>query len=84
MEYLSLGLILLGIYALCQSNSLSLYSHGLEFLLAGWIGYTVWSHRRPVRPKLAEGNPQWTIEGHPPIEVTLVRRGKDDNSEEGV
>jgi hypothetical protein len=71
MEALSIGLIIFGIFALCQSGSFSLYSNGFKFLVAGWLGMNIWSHRRPVRPRVAEGNPQVTIDGHPPIEVTV-------------
>jgi hypothetical protein len=71
MEALSIGLIIFGIFALCQSLSFPLYSNGFRFLVAGWLGLTIWSHRRPVRPKIAAGNPQITIDGHPPIDVTV-------------
>jgi len=77
MEAAAIGLILFGIFALCQGLSFGLYSHGFTFLVAGWIGLTLWSHRRPVRPRHAEGNPQTTIDGHPPIEVT-IRLAKPD------
>ncbi len=71
MEALSIALILLGIVALCQSASFGLYQHGFQILIAGWIGLTIWSHRRPIQPTAAQGNPQVTIDGHPPIEVTI-------------
>ncbi|HZO86927.1 MAG TPA: hypothetical protein VFB38_01210 [Chthonomonadaceae bacterium] len=76
MEALSIALILLGIVALCQSFSFPLYQNGFKILIAGWLGLTLWSHRRPVRPKIEQGNPQVTIDGHPPIEVTLGDRPK--------
>ncbi len=82
METLSIVLIVLGIFALCQSLSFALYSHGLSILIAGWLGLTVWSHRRPVRPKIAEGNPQITINGHPPLEVTVSPRHEIDSRRE--
>jgi hypothetical protein len=71
MEALSILFILLGIVFLCQSSSFFLYSNGFRFLVLGWLGLTIWIHRHPVRPKEAEGNPQVTIDGHPPIEVTI-------------
>jgi len=71
MEALAVGLIIFGIFALCQGGSFPLYSNGFGFLVVGWLGLTIWSHRRAVRPKVAEGNPQTTIDGHPPIEVTV-------------
>lgn len=74
MEALSVGLIVFGIYALCQGQSFALYTQGFKILIAGWLGLTIWSHRRPVRPKSAEGNPQITIDGHPPIAVSMPSR----------
>jgi hypothetical protein len=72
LEALSIALLVLGIFALCQPGSFTLYSNGFKILIAGWLGMTIWSHRRPVRPRIAEGNPQVTIDGHPPIEVTVT------------
>lgn len=77
MEALSILLILLGIVWLCQSASLSLYHHGFKLLVAGWLGLTLWSHRRPVQSGTVQGNPQVTIDGHPPVEVTLGSRYAD-------
>lgn len=74
VETLSVALILLGIVALCQTVSPWLFHIGFKILIAGWLGLTIWSHRRPVRPKVEEGNPQVTIGGHPPIEVTISPR----------
>jgi len=74
MEALAILLILLGIVFLCQPFSQDLYRIGFKMLVAGWLGLTIWSHRRAVRPKIAEGNPQVTIDGHPPIEVVLGDR----------
>jgi hypothetical protein len=71
METLAIALILLGIVALCQGASFALYQQGFKLLLTGWIGLTIWSHRRPVQSGTVQGNPQVTIDGHPPIEVTL-------------
>jgi len=48
MEFLSIALILLGIASLCQPFSLVLFRVGFGVLLAGWIGLTVFSHRKPV------------------------------------
>jgi hypothetical protein len=77
MEAISIGLILLGIVALCQNAWFPLYQRGFLILVAGWLGLTIWSHRRAVRAKAAEGNPQITIDGHPPIEVTITPRRDD-------
>ena len=74
MEMLSITAIVLGIISLCQPVFFSLYQHGFTLLVFGWIGLNIWIHRRPVRPKVAEGNPQITIDGHPPIEVVLGDR----------
>ncbi len=74
MEAISVGLILLGIFALCQPFAFPLFQNGFKILVAGWLGLTIWSHRRAVRAKQAEGNPQVTINGHPPIEVTISPR----------
>lgn len=74
MEALSIAFILFSIVALCQPWSFALYQNGFKFLVAGWLGLTIWSHRRPVRPDVPDGNPQVTINGHPPIEVTITER----------
>lgn len=74
MEAVSIALIVLGIVALCQPWFFPVYQNGFAMLVAGWIGLTIWSHRRPVRPEVAEGNPQVTIDGHPPLDVTITRR----------
>lgn len=49
MELLSIVLILVGILALCQPFSFALFRVGFGILLTGWIGLTLFSHRRPVR-----------------------------------
>ena len=77
METLAVVCILLGIVMLCQGASFALYQHGFKFLVAGWLGLTIWSHRRPVRSKVEEGNPQVTIGGHPPLEVTITNWQKN-------
>ena len=74
MEMLSITLIVLGIISLCQPFSFLLYQKGFTLLVFGWIGLNIWIHRRPVRSKIAEGNPQITIDGHPPIEVIMGER----------
>ncbi|HLK61473.1 MAG TPA: hypothetical protein VKU00_33295 [Chthonomonadaceae bacterium] len=74
METLSITLIVLGIISLCQPFSLNVYQWGFTLLVIGWLGLNIWIHRRPVRPKIAEGNPQITVDGHPPIEVVLGDR----------
>ena len=71
MESLAILCIIIGIVTLCQSASFSLYSGGFRFLVAGWLGITIWSHRSAVRPKQAEGNPQITVNGHAPVEVVM-------------
>ncbi|HLV80272.1 MAG TPA: hypothetical protein VKT32_08310 [Chthonomonadaceae bacterium] len=71
METLSVALVLVGIVALCQTVSPWWFHNGFRILIAGWVGLTIWSHRRPVRPKIEAGNPQVTIDGHPPLDVTL-------------
>lgn len=48
-EWVSVVLILVGIIALCQPFSFALFRVGFGILLAGWIGLTVFSHRKPVR-----------------------------------
>jgi hypothetical protein len=73
-ELVSIILILLGIVGLSQPWSPLLYQRGFPILVAGWIGLSIWSHRRPVRPPTEEGNPQRTINGCPPVEVTLGER----------
>ena len=72
MEMLAISLIVLGIVALCQSAWFGLYSQGFKILVAGWLGMNIWSHRRAVRPKVEQGNPQITIDGHAPLEVTYT------------
>ncbi|MDE2127263.1 MAG: hypothetical protein KGJ62_11805 [Armatimonadetes bacterium] len=71
MEAISLTLILGGIVALCQAHSQVLYHHGLGILVVGWLGFSVFSHRKPVLANGAGGNPQTTIDGRPPASVTL-------------
>jgi hypothetical protein len=73
MEALSIAALLIGIVALCQNASIEIYRLGFKILVLGWLGVTIWSHRRPVRPLVEEGNPQVTVDGHPPIEVSLGR-----------
>jgi uncharacterized membrane protein YphA (DoxX/SURF4 family) len=75
MEALAIFCILFGIFSLCQPWSFSLYRNGFHFLVAGWVGLIIWSHRKPIRPVIEESNPQITIDGHPPAEVTLGKRG---------
>ncbi len=48
-EWFSIMLILVGIVCLCQPFALPLYSNGFTLLLLGWIGLTVFSHRKPLR-----------------------------------
>lgn len=48
-EWVSIVLILCGIVALCQPLSLWWFSNGFTLLLIGWIGLTVFSHRKPVQ-----------------------------------
>lgn len=48
-EFVSILLILAGILALCQPFAFGLFRVGFGILLAGWIGLTIFSHRRPVR-----------------------------------
>lgn len=48
-EFVSILLILLGILALCQPFSQAIFRAGFGVLLAGWVGLTVFSHRKPVR-----------------------------------
>ena len=71
MEAVSILLIVLGIIFLCQGAYFALYQNGFTLLVLGWIGLNVWIHRNAVRPKSAEGNPQTTINGRAPIEVTV-------------
>lgn len=49
VEFVSLALIVLGILALCQPFSKWLFSHGFTLLFWGWLGLTIFSHRKPVR-----------------------------------
>ena len=48
-EFVSIVLILLGILALCQPFSFAVFRGGFGILLVGWIGLTIFSHRKPVR-----------------------------------
>lgn len=74
MEAISIGLILLGIFALCQNLSFGLFQNGFKILIAGWLGLTIWTHRKPVRAQVEDGNPQITVDGHPPFEITITPR----------
>ena len=49
-EFLSIILILLGIVSLCQPFSATVFRVGFGILLTGWIGLTLFSHRKPVPP----------------------------------
>ena len=71
MEAVSLTLIVAGIVALCQAHYQALFHHGLGILVTGWLGFSVFSHRRPALAEGAGGNPQTTIDGRPPADVTL-------------
>ena len=77
MEAISIGLIVLGIAALCQGWYFGVYQRGFGILVAGWLGLTIWSHRKAVRPKVAEGNPQMTVDGRAPLEVTITPRREE-------
>ena len=48
MEFASIVLILIGIVALCQPFAFVLFQNGFALLLIGWVGLTVFSHRKPV------------------------------------
>ena len=48
-EFVSILLMVLGIVALCQPFSFALFQSGFGILLAGWVGLTIFSHRKPVR-----------------------------------
>ncbi|GAB4463441.1 MAG: hypothetical protein OHK0029_32050 [Armatimonadaceae bacterium] len=48
-EMASIVLILAGIVALCQPFSFWLFQNGFTLLLLGWIGLTIFSHRKPVQ-----------------------------------
>jgi hypothetical protein len=48
-EFVSIVLLLLGIVALCQPFSFAFFRVGFGILLAGWIGLTLFSHRKPIR-----------------------------------
>ncbi len=48
-EFASIVCILVGIVALCQPFSHGLFRAGFTVLLAGWVGLTIFSHRKPVR-----------------------------------
>ena len=48
-EFVSILLILLGILALCQPFAFGLFRVGFGILLTGWIGLTLFSHRKPIR-----------------------------------
>ena len=71
MEALSILLIVLGIVCLCQGVFFPLYQNGFTLLVFGWLGLNIWIHRKPVLPKSAQGNPQVTIDGRPPLDVTV-------------
>lgn len=47
-EFLSIVLILVGIVSLCQPFSALVFRFGFGVLLTGWVGLTVFSHRKPV------------------------------------
>ena len=46
-EFVSIVLLVVGIVALCQPFSFGLFRIGFGILLTGWIGLTIFSHRRP-------------------------------------
>ena len=71
MEALSIACIVLGIIALCQNMAMVIFTHGFKLLVAGWLGLTIWSHRRPVRAEVEFGNPQVTVDGHAPLDVSI-------------
>ena len=48
-EFASIVLTVLGIIALCQPFSMVIFSKGLGLLFCGWLGLTIFSHRKPVR-----------------------------------
>lgn len=48
-EFASILLLVTGIFCLCQPFSHALFKSGFGVLIAGWVGLTVFSHRRPVR-----------------------------------
>jgi hypothetical protein len=48
-EFSSVVLLLVGIVALCQPFSFAVFQYGFGILLTGWIGLTIFSHRKPAR-----------------------------------
>lgn len=50
-EFLSIVCILVGIVALCQPFSPAVFRAGFPVLLTGWVGLTLFSHRKPVVPE---------------------------------
>ncbi len=48
-EFISIVLILVGIVALCQPFSQTVFRLGFGILLTGWVGLNIFSHRTPVR-----------------------------------
>lgn len=48
-EFISIVLILVGIVSLCQPFSFALFRSGFGILLTGWVGLTLFSHRKPNR-----------------------------------
>lgn len=53
-EFVSIVLILVGIVCLCQPFVFWLFQNGFALLLLGWIGLTVFSHRKPVASATVE------------------------------
>jgi hypothetical protein len=68
-EFLSIALILIGIVALCQPWFFPLFRIGFGILLTGWVGLTVFSHRKPVRAEITRN----AEEGHTPVSYTNTR-----------
>jgi hypothetical protein len=46
IEWLAIGLMLFGIFALCQPLTIALYQVGFQILLGGLIAFIVVSHLR--------------------------------------
>lgn len=51
LEPLSIWIMVLGIIALCQPWNLSLHSYGITIILAGLIGFNIFSKIKP-RPRV--------------------------------
>lgn len=50
-EWLCIGMIVFGMFSLCQPFTMTLYRCGFQTILVGTIGFIIVSHKKPIKAK---------------------------------